>query len=223
MHVATFKCTMYITSMAQDQTTPPPNAVFMLSQAAKILGLLNSQVKNWTIGRPLSINPSITAHGTGSRNMYDPNDLCRLAVAAQLSACGLTARAIQEILDELRTNFLDVGFVIVSTAGSGHVPWKKTKLHVRVIPDIANESESWRLIRGSIHNSPGCYVLNVRLIIEAVNQLTREFLRGPMESERSQTRAAGRASRGVKTAPATKAVGVDFLTNKRKIKFEEME
>jgi DNA-binding transcriptional MerR regulator len=209
--------------MEENQTTARPNPAFMLSEAAIILGLPSSTVKNWTIGRPLSINPSITAHGTGSRNMYDQRDLCRLAVAAHLSACGLTARAIQEILDELRTNVLDVGLVVVSTAGSGHVPWNKTKLHVRVIPDIANESESWRLVRGSIHNSPGCFVLNVRLIIEAVNQLTREFLRGPMESERSQTRAAGRASRGVKTAPATKAVGVDFLTNKRKIKFEEMD
>src|SRR5450755_3901247 len=71
-------CISYTRHMMKDQTTP---ALFMQSEAANILGLPNSLVKNWTIGRPLEINPSIAARGTGSRNLYDQRDLYRLAIA----------------------------------------------------------------------------------------------------------------------------------------------
>ena len=74
-------------------------AVFQLSEVAQILGTTKSTVKNWTIGRPLKIEPSIrAAHGTGSSNLYSMGDLLLMALATQLNRDGFTTETIRKVL-----------------------------------------------------------------------------------------------------------------------------
>ena len=76
---------------------------FELSDVADLLQLSISTVKNWTIGRPLSIKPSIRAsQGKGSRNLYSREDVYVLALAAQLSRDGFAIKTVQEVLRRLK-------------------------------------------------------------------------------------------------------------------------
>lgn len=77
--------------------------IFELSEVADLLALTPSTVKNWTIGRPLTIKPSIRAsRGKGSRNLYSRDDVCVLALAAQLSRDGFALKTVQKVLKELK-------------------------------------------------------------------------------------------------------------------------
>jgi hypothetical protein len=77
--------------------------IFELSEVADLLQLPISTVKNWTIGRPLSIKPSLRAsQGKGSRNLYSREDLLVLALAAQLNRDGFTPSTLQKVLRELK-------------------------------------------------------------------------------------------------------------------------
>jgi hypothetical protein len=206
--------------MMKDQTTP---ALFMQSEAANILGLPNSLVKNWTIGRPLEINPSIAARGTGSRNLYDQRDLYRLAIAAQLSADGVAPRAIQIILDDMGVDFLASRFVIVvgGSGSSGHLSWKKReKLQVRPVPSTLQEREVWNLIHEAVKHSFGCYILNTREITESVDHLTQEFLR---RSTKLVGQEKGTARRAAWSGGKAVAEDEHPFNTKRKIKIRVRE
>jgi DNA-binding transcriptional MerR regulator len=77
--------------------------IFELSEVADLLDLTPSTVKNWTIGRPLTIKPSIRAsRGKGSRNLYSRDDVRVLALAAQLSRDGFAPNTVQKVLKELK-------------------------------------------------------------------------------------------------------------------------
>jgi hypothetical protein len=72
---------------------------FELSELAAIVGIPISKAKNWTIGRPLTITPSIhIAAGTGSRNLYSLEDMCRMSIAKELNHLGLPTKAIDAVL-----------------------------------------------------------------------------------------------------------------------------
>ena len=77
--------------------------VFELSEVADLLDLPTSTVKNWTIGRPLSIKPSIRAsRGKGSRNLYSREDVYLLALAVQLTRDGFDLTTVKRVLKELK-------------------------------------------------------------------------------------------------------------------------
>lgn len=77
--------------------------VFDLSDVAKILGMSLSRVKNWTIGRPLDIKPSIrAAQGAGTSNLYGPEELFLMGVANHLANDGLGLDVVREAVEILR-------------------------------------------------------------------------------------------------------------------------
>lgn len=79
--------------------------LFTTSEAAAILGMSPSQIKNWTNGRPLKIVPSFrVAEGTGSRNLYSVADLYAFAVASRLRKDGIAIWMIQQILGKFRND-----------------------------------------------------------------------------------------------------------------------
>jgi hypothetical protein len=55
---------------------------FELGEIAKILRMSITKVKNWTIGCPFKLEPSIgTITGHGSRNLYSLEDMYLMGVA----------------------------------------------------------------------------------------------------------------------------------------------
>jgi DNA-binding transcriptional MerR regulator len=195
--------------MPQTQTPTEHPEVFMLREVAEILGLPPTRVKNWTIGRPHTIKPSIRAHGSGSRNLYDIYDLYRLAIVAQLSSDGFTADAIQLIMAELGNHFRASALALVTSSG-GPAQWKKENhLQVRVVSPAQYKQDGWRVVDGPASSSFGCYVLNISKIAGIVDDLAERHVKGSVGIYRS-----------VEEAPV-KEEEMDLLRRKRKYKLEE--
>lgn len=82
--------------------------IFELGELAKLLGMSLTKAKNWTIGRPLTIEASIrTATGHGSRNLFSLGDVYLMGVANELSHAGLAAAAIDKFVAALQAKFPD--------------------------------------------------------------------------------------------------------------------
>lgn len=80
--------------------------VFELGEIAKILGMSLTKAKNWTIGRPFTIEASIkTASGHGSRNLFSLDDLYLMGLANELSKTGMAANAIGKLVEILKARF----------------------------------------------------------------------------------------------------------------------
>jgi hypothetical protein len=80
--------------------------IFELGDIAKILGMPIAKVKNWTIGRPMTIEASIrTATGHGSRNLFSLEDVYVMGVANELSKAGMAANAIGKLVGSVRAKF----------------------------------------------------------------------------------------------------------------------
>jgi hypothetical protein len=80
--------------------------VFELGDIAKILGMPIAKAKNWTIGRPMTIEASIrTASGHGSRNLFSLEDVYVMGVANELSKAGMAANAIGKLVGAVRAKF----------------------------------------------------------------------------------------------------------------------
>jgi DNA-binding transcriptional MerR regulator len=77
--------------------------VFELSEVADLVGLPVTTVKNWTIGRPLEIKPSIKSkRGTGFRNLYSREDVYVMALADRLTKDGFALETVKQVLKELK-------------------------------------------------------------------------------------------------------------------------
>lgn len=101
----------------------PP--IFELDEVATIVGMPKSLAKNWTIGRPLKITPSVrTALGKGSRNLYGLEDVLKMALAYEMSEAGLNAKLIQRVLVQLETILsLDVNKALQDKSTFDEVSW----------------------------------------------------------------------------------------------------
>lgn len=87
---------------------PSPFATFEFREMIDVLGMSPSRAKNWTVGRPFKLEPSIrTASGQGSRNLYSLEDVYLMGVANELSHAGMAASAIGELVAALRARFAD--------------------------------------------------------------------------------------------------------------------
>ena len=77
--------------------------IYELADVAAILGIEKSRVKNWTIGRPFSVQPSVRASfGKGSRNLFSRNDVYCFALVQRLVEAGTPVAAIQKMLDAVK-------------------------------------------------------------------------------------------------------------------------
>jgi hypothetical protein len=191
--------------------------IFFLSAVAAILGIPKSQLKNMTNGRSLVITPHHSAHGTGSRNVYDVDDLYKFAIASQLGADGFAPLAIQPILDALGDDFTSSVFATVASSQVGQMPWKKrSKPNVQVFSRDRYEQEGLRLIDGQVAHSLGCYVLNIRGIVATVDHLMEVFMRKNSAIYRSAENPGARPP-SRRTKPTTEEPGI-LGSGRRKIR-----
>jgi hypothetical protein len=169
---------MAMTRKTGDEEVFASAQIFFLSDVEAILRIPKSQLKNMTNARSLLITPHRSAHGTGSRNVYDVTDLYKFAIASQLSTDGFAPLAIQPILDALGNEFTSSMFAIVASNQNGPMPWKKrSKPNVQVFSRDHYEQEGLRLIDGPVTNSLGCYVLNIGGIMATVDHFVEVFVR----------------------------------------------
>ena len=76
---------------------------FTRSEVAFILGMPEAKVKNWTIGRPLKLTPSVrTARGTGTRNLYDLGDVYTMGLANELSKAGVSLDLVDFVIRNVK-------------------------------------------------------------------------------------------------------------------------
>src|SRR5438445_12482404 len=77
--------------------------IYELADVARIVGIEKSRVKNWTLGRPFTVKPSLrSSFGTGSRNLFSRQDLYCFALVQRLIEADAPVAAIQRMLEKLR-------------------------------------------------------------------------------------------------------------------------
>jgi hypothetical protein len=96
-------CTILRATMQlSDQTAP----TFEFREMIQVLGMSATRAKNWTVGRPFKIEPSVrTASGQGSRNLYSLEDVYLMGVADELSKAGMAGNAVGKLVTALKTKF----------------------------------------------------------------------------------------------------------------------
>jgi hypothetical protein len=73
---------------------------------ARVVGMPLTKAKNWTMGRPIRFQASLRAgRGTGSRNLYNVNDVYLMSVAYECSKAGMAAKAIGKLIEAVREKF----------------------------------------------------------------------------------------------------------------------
>jgi len=94
--------------------------IFELPEMAEVLGMPLTKARNWTIGRPLKIPASIrTASGTGTRNLYNIEDVYLMGLASEFSKAGFAAMAIGRLLNEVdATKLAEMDWLTVWRAGT---------------------------------------------------------------------------------------------------------
>jgi hypothetical protein len=77
--------------------------IFFTADIAAVLNVPEWRILKFAQGREYQITPSQNAaEGSGSRRVYDIENVCEMALALRLLDAGLGARAIGEILDRLK-------------------------------------------------------------------------------------------------------------------------
>jgi hypothetical protein len=75
---------------------PEKIQVFGRSEVADIVGLEYAVVKNWSNGKPITIEPSIEAPGRrGAKSLYNRTDVYLFALAKHLSELGFALEAVE--------------------------------------------------------------------------------------------------------------------------------
>ena len=84
----------------------PYSIFFTLDDATRIIGLNPEhkwRVVNFAQGKEYGINPSVReAAGSGSRRLYELNDVCEIALALRLLETGLRPKVIGTVVSQLR-------------------------------------------------------------------------------------------------------------------------
>jgi MerR HTH family regulatory protein len=138
--------------------------VFTLGEVAEVLRVPLTRVKNWTIGRPLRIIPTVrVAAGKGSRNLYSIKDVYAIALANHLSEDGFTTKAIKRILA--------LGY------WKGDRPLLLKGLHItadrregRLVPNYYVGRHSWRYCARREKDVISKYILDVGSLLRLVDR-----------------------------------------------------
>src|SRR5262249_12209359 len=139
---------------------------FMLAEVAQILDMPESRVKNWTIGRPLTITPLIPAYGTGTRNLYSVYDIYRMAIAKHMNASGGMARAVQAVVDKVGTSFGSSAFALIEIP---QLQKRGGELEVSIVFDRGRATSGLRQVLRKVASSFCCHVVNLRTIVQDVD------------------------------------------------------
>ena len=137
--------------------------IYEIGDVAAILGIEKSLVKNWTIGKPFAVLPSVRASsGTGSRNWFGRNELFCFALVRKLNEAGAPVAAIEKLLDK-QSDLWEDGFweshdwVVVSY--NGHDAWYEINIAPDATFNVRLEPE---------HEMVYFYAVNLKKLVEAV-------------------------------------------------------
>ncbi len=139
--------------------------VFTLGDVAEILSVPISRIKNWTIGRPYRVVPSlVTGRGKGRRNLYTLEDVYLLALLTRLHDDGLSPDLISwlpKLANEKRVRAAlvsaEMKFFIVRAGGGEE-------------PELLFNSVLRRQDLASTKMSGGTYQLNLQMLRAEVNR-----------------------------------------------------
>jgi len=123
--------------------------VFTTEQVAGLVGL-NPKRDSWRIlkfaeSREYGIQPSISSpKGSGSRRLYDPENVCEFALALRLLETGLRSAAIGKVLKQVKRPLVSklqtpeklLYLVIIRTPHTGKPLAEKRPQEVRFAEDI---------------------------------------------------------------------------------------
>ena len=126
---------------------PKPVQTFEFREMIRELGMSASTGKNWTVGRPFKLEPSIrTATGHGSRNLYSLGDVWLMGVANELSKAGMAANAIGKVVGAIRAKFpkglgaVDALYISRGDKGTYRIETREVRLPadsiVRIVVDV---------------------------------------------------------------------------------------
>lgn len=161
--------------------------IFELSEVAEILHLPASRIKNWTIGRPLTITPSVRpASGTGSRNLYNTDDVYLFALAEDLNEFGIVPRLTQQVLDRARGRVAqEMALFIAGTVEKPKVelhrvePCKKSGLgHIGVPCVFCNKESAANLSLDLLEKwNAGAYLRDLSALVTRVDKSMEKRVR----------------------------------------------
>jgi hypothetical protein len=148
--------------------------VFTLGEVSEILRAPKTRIKNWTIGRPLKIIPTVRiAEGKGSRNLYSVTDVYAIALANRLSEDGFTMTAIKWILAFARggrrglESFLSKRLFLTVSRSQGEL---MTGVHIG--------ERSWRYPARREKGIISKYILDVGSLMREVDKRVAKIRRG---------------------------------------------
>lgn len=139
---------------------------FQQGEVARILGMSVSQVKNWTIGRPLRVRPSVKARGKGSRNLYDVEDVYRMGLAKRLVDDGILTAAVARILRSLPDRFFLSYFAIIT--------FRPGSVRFRLIEEREYRKRGFTPVYAEIVKTKGCYVATPRRLVDDIDSTIEE-------------------------------------------------
>jgi hypothetical protein len=147
--------------------------IFELADVAAILGIEKSRVKNWTIGRPFSVQASVRASfGKGSRNLFSRNDVYCFALVERLIGVGTPVAAIQQMLEVVKPHLAsddfwkDPNWLLVNHTGRAALAY--------AISFAAESSANFKL---RPQDEIGCfYGVNLRLLGDATSKKIETYI-----------------------------------------------
>jgi hypothetical protein len=145
---------------------------FEISAVSRILNMPFTRVKNWTIGRPLAIKPSVRrAKGKGKSNLYAPEEVFLMAVANHLVNDGLGLDVVEEVVRKLTKleSSGDVRYLLVYRESKGR------SFEVKRVQTLTNTCDLPILL--SEKTGPAsAYVLDLKRLRELVSaSITEEW------------------------------------------------
>jgi len=154
----TLECTTY-TLKCKRCSLELEVVIYELADVARFLGIDKSRLKNWTIGRPFKVRPSVrSASGKGTRNLFCVDDLYAFAVIQHLNDAGVPILAIQGLLDKHDGDYFwkDQSWILISRRGD------------HFVYEDPHEVSTNPLVLDPEQKVICFYAVNVRLIQDAV-------------------------------------------------------
>lgn len=112
------------------------------------------------------IQPMHVGSGRGSRRLYSPDDVYDIAIAEELSKCGLTSSAIGKALDEIRASGREV--TLRELLREGSISTSKPLLVFIEKWEVMSLSEFSKKCPKPTEATGGIFILNFEAIVERV-------------------------------------------------------